>query len=129
MKKYFYVFGIGILLILMGCIERQEIDYTNNSTLVNPASKFCVDNGGKLDIRTETDGSQIGYCIFREKECEEWEFYRGECSQAHICTNEEKQNEICTMEYIPVCGDDGIIYGNKCAACSAKIISWIIGEC
>ena len=30
------------------------------------------------------------------------------------CT--EERPEICTMEYVPVCGCDGIEYGNACGA-------------
>lgn len=46
----------------------------------NPASVFCEDNGGTLDIRTADDGGQTGYCIFVDgSECEEWAFFNGEC--------------------------------------------------
>ncbi len=48
--------------------------------MANPASKYCVDQGYKLEIRDEA-GGQVGYCIFPDgSECEEWAFYRGECS-------------------------------------------------
>jgi hypothetical protein len=48
----------------------------------------------------------------------------------HICTAEEKQAEICTMDYTPVCGDNGITYGNACSACaSGEIDFYIQGEC
>ena len=54
---------------------------TNNSKIANPASVFCIEKGGKLEIRTASDGSQSGYCIFSSgKECEEWAYFRGECS-------------------------------------------------
>ncbi|MFT4303070.1 MAG: Kazal-type serine protease inhibitor domain-containing protein [Candidatus Woesearchaeota archaeon] len=54
----------------------------------------------------------------------------GECPEIkHICTEEEKQNEICTMHYDPVCGSDGITHGNSCAACAAGIDYWTPGEC
>ncbi|MEJ2210508.1 MAG: DUF333 domain-containing protein [Anaerolineae bacterium] len=47
--------------------------------LANPASKYCVDQGGRLEIRDEAAG-QVGYCLFDDgSECEEWAFYRGEC--------------------------------------------------
>ncbi|MBN2087897.1 hypothetical protein JW758_06150 [Candidatus Peregrinibacteria bacterium] len=46
------------------------------------------------------------------------------------CTDEEKAAEICTMDYTPVCGDDGVTYGNKCGACaSGNIDTYLMGEC
>lgn len=54
----------------------------SNIQMANPASVFCEKNGGKLDIRNEKDGGQIGYCKFSdEKECEEWAYFRGECKK------------------------------------------------
>ncbi|MBS3073779.1 DUF333 domain-containing protein [Candidatus Pacearchaeota archaeon] len=51
-----------------------------NQTLANPASVFCEEQGGTLEIRENTEG-QYGVCIFSSgKECEEWAFFRGECS-------------------------------------------------
>lgn len=48
--------------------------------LPNPASRFCEDQGYKLESRTAADGSQTGYCLFPDgTECEEWAFFRGEC--------------------------------------------------
>lgn len=48
--------------------------------MANPASVFCEDNGGKLEIRDET-GGQVGYCVFDDgSECEEWAYMRGECA-------------------------------------------------
>ncbi|HOV47271.1 MAG TPA: DUF333 domain-containing protein [Anaerolineae bacterium] len=50
------------------------------SGIANPASVYCEEHGGKVDIRTAEDGSQTGICVFEDhSECEEWAFYRGEC--------------------------------------------------
>jgi hypothetical protein len=49
----------------------------------NPASVFCEQQGNKLEIRTATDGSQIGVCIFSDGgECDEWAYFRGTCGFA-----------------------------------------------
>ena len=48
----------------------------------------------------------------------------------HVCTAEDIAAEACIMIYDPVCGDDGIIYGNGCTACSSGNINrYVLGEC
>ena len=48
--------------------------------LANPASVYCEEQGGKVDIRTATDGSQSGFCIFPDgSECDEWAYFQGQC--------------------------------------------------
>ena len=52
----------------------------SNTGLANPASVHCEEQGGTLDIRN-SDGGQVGICVFDDgSECEEWAFYRDECS-------------------------------------------------
>ena len=47
--------------------------------MVNPAAKFCADQGYTWESRTES-GGEVGYCLFPDgTECDEWAFYRGEC--------------------------------------------------
>lgn len=51
----------------------------------NPASVFCADNAGTLDIRTEAGGGEVGICTFADgSECEEWAFMRGECKPGDV---------------------------------------------
>jgi hypothetical protein len=48
--------------------------------LPNPASVYCEEQGGVLEIREGDDG-QTGVCVFPDgSECEEWAFYNGECA-------------------------------------------------
>jgi len=47
--------------------------------MANPASVYCEEHGGRVDIRTSEVG-QYGVCMFSDgQECDEWAFYRGEC--------------------------------------------------
>lgn len=61
---------------------------------------------------------------------------------AIVCSEEQKQNNICTMEYRPVCGLTEVqcvtepcepvlqTFGNGCSACAAgNVISYTEGEC
>ncbi|MDO9231270.1 MAG: DUF333 domain-containing protein [bacterium] len=57
----------------------------NNVGIANPASVFCEQNGGKLEIITAEDGGQSGMCKFSDgSQCEEWAFQRGECEQLEM---------------------------------------------
>jgi putative hemolysin len=56
--------------------------------MANPASTYCLEQGGQLEIRTDETGGQYGICILPEGECEEWAFFRGECVPGVILPNE-----------------------------------------
>lgn len=52
----------------------------NNAELANPASSYCLENGGQLEIVNNADGSQFGLCKLGEYACEEWAFFNGKCN-------------------------------------------------
>lgn len=65
--------------MILGCYEVESVE-SNNLQLANPASVYCQQQGGRLEIRTDATGGQQGICLFPGgKECEEWAFFRGEC--------------------------------------------------
>jgi putative hemolysin len=72
------IVAFTVALALAGCGGADEEGPA--SEIANPASEFCVEQGGTLEIR-EGEGGQVGVCVFDDgSECEEWAFYRGECS-------------------------------------------------
>jgi putative hemolysin len=69
-------------LIVVGCLMAAcGGNDQDDPGLANPASVYCEEQGGVVDIRTADDGGQVGICVFADgAECEEWAFYRGECA-------------------------------------------------
>jgi putative hemolysin len=77
-RKDLVIVAIAIIIILL-CLSLVCFFLKKDSSqIANPASVYCEDNGGRLDIRTNEEG-QYGVCIKEGAECEEWAFYRGEC--------------------------------------------------
>jgi putative hemolysin len=69
MKTIALIFGI---ILLIACSQQQ-------TGLPNPASRYCEDQGGALEMRT-VDGGNQGFCKLPDGTvCDEWEYYRGEC--------------------------------------------------
>lgn len=63
------------------CPEDCAVEENGGTGLANPASQYCIEQGGELEIRDEVEG-QVGYCIFEDgNECEEWAFFNGECAR------------------------------------------------
>ena len=79
-----------VVLLLLGCTrsavpmppltEPTSIPQ-DVADMPNPASAFCEEQGGRVDIRTGDEGGQVGVCVFTDgSECDEWAFFRGECA-------------------------------------------------
>ena len=104
MKKVFGILLIGLLSMSLEAHSKdvsrkvtkpvginQNVSVKNNENkdlnedfpeqkmigMANPASVYCVEQGGESIIKQDKDGSEYGICKFKDgKEVDEWEFYR-----------------------------------------------------
>ncbi len=74
-----------LVLMLMGmallaACSPKPASPTAKAGMANPASVYCEQNGGKLELRQDASGGAAGICIFADgSECDEWAYFRGEC--------------------------------------------------
>ena len=55
------------------------MDDYQSTQIANPATDYCIKNGGDIEFRITSEG-EMGYCVFEDgSACEEWAYYRGEC--------------------------------------------------
>ncbi|MGB8647248.1 MAG: DUF333 domain-containing protein [Anaerolineae bacterium] len=75
------------LFLLSSLVFSASCDAGQNSptpapNLPNPASVYCEQNGGKLELRQDSAGGVAGACVFSDgSECDEWAYFRGECKR------------------------------------------------
>lgn len=88
MKKM--IFLTMMVSVLTACSTVKTVDVNAPKVgMANPASQYCIDQGGKLEIKNETNG-QIGYCHLPSGETvEEWALFR--LSQAKCVPEEAKK--------------------------------------
>jgi putative hemolysin len=77
-----------VILVAVSCSSSVEPEQ-----LANPASEHCVEQGGKLDIRKDADGGEVGYCQFEDgSECDQWAFFRDDCRQGEFSSSTQLAN-------------------------------------
>lgn len=58
----------------------KDDELAKDTALSNPATVYCLSQGGKFSMRKALDGSTEGYCELQNNiQCEEWAYYRGDC--------------------------------------------------
>ncbi|GAA0706882.1 hypothetical protein FHW84_003720 [Dyella sp. SG562] len=64
--------------LLAACAsQREPATPPRSAQMANPASVYCQQLGGKLDIAKGKDGGETGYCTLPGGErIEEWELFR-----------------------------------------------------
>ena len=83
------VFVILLVLVLAaGCTQQTPVPPVTTpgqSAIANPASVYCGQNGGTIQIRKDTSGGEFGMCTFANgTSCEEWALFRGEGCRAGV---------------------------------------------
>lgn len=82
----------AIMALISGCASTQPAQTTETTPklgMPNPASAYCIEQGGKLEIRNEANG-QVGYCHLPSGDVvEEWAYFR---SQQQVCVEDAVQN-------------------------------------
>lgn len=85
MKKSLLITGVLLsTLLLTGCGGQENAEITSGDAIgmANPASVFCVEQGGNSELRTDGSGNQYGVCLFADgTEIEERELYRSAQTQ------------------------------------------------
>ncbi len=67
--------SVAALLFGAACGDDEETPTTTGVGLANPASVFCEEQGGTVDIVDEA-GGQVGYCNLPDgTRVEEWEYF------------------------------------------------------
>lgn len=81
MRRLLLPLGAVALLGLAACGDDDGTpDTTTPSQIANPASQFCVDQDGSVEIVDEA-GGQVGYCNLPDgTRVEEWEYFRSQNS-------------------------------------------------
>ena len=82
-----------IIILLIGIVAAVGCSSSEPAQIANPASVYCGEQGGDLDIRKDADGGEVGYCQFEDgSECEEWAFFRGDCNQGEFPASTQLAN-------------------------------------
>lgn len=74
---------LALLALTAGCTQPTGAPPATTvqpmAGMPNPASVYCGDAGGTLEIKSDASGGQYGMCNFPNgTSCEEWALYRGE---------------------------------------------------
>ena len=70
------ILSLAAATALAACSASEKPE-PSNVNVANPASEFCIKQGGKSEIKKDKDGNEYGVCHLPDgKVVEEWEYFR-----------------------------------------------------
>lgn len=108
----------------LGCyipMNKKFIDVSHNivTNFINNIEERCVYGCVAMDR-----------VVCKNYKCEMVNSESDENNESVACTPEQKNADVCTMQYEPVCGSDSRTYGNSCVACQSETVeSYTMWEC
>lgn len=118
MKENFYAklsIGVACALLLTGCgqekpqvlpeptpeiVLEQTVDTSKTNELAqdtalsNPATVYCLQEGGEFIMKKTLDGATEGFCVLPNNiTCEVWAHYQGDCPTKQQKVEEDDQAE------------------------------------
>lgn len=146
-----FLLSITVLIIGAGCFTKSQKTTTTDTatttaeiikkkpqtnTPANSADEYCKKSGNELIIRfdQETKSSKT-FCRFADTtECETEKYFKQTCApgqgaKTYISAEQTDSFTVCTNEYVPVCGANGITYTNSCLIQTQGILLSHTGVC
>lgn len=70
------IFSLFVLPFLVACDSQESDQAQQKAEIANPASEYCIEQGGKLEI-VKTEAGEKGMCHLPDGTVvEEWELFR-----------------------------------------------------
>ncbi len=101
-------------LVCLGACSAAQASPTPAAGLPNPASVFCEQNGGKLEMRQDSTGGVAGICKFSDgSECDEWAYFRGQCKPGSGSAASEPASTSIPIANTDLAADGWKVYRNS----------------
>ena len=90
--------------VLTGCGAQTTPVQDQPLNMANPASVYCEEQGGRLEMQEDQNGTR-GFCIFPDGSvCDEWAYFRGECQPGEPDQLEGETTQPFSMQAVAIYG-------------------------